>query len=446
MIDSFTDAVKFLERYIPLPSKIHPGSLGLERMKYLVGLLGNPQNDYKTVHVGGTSGKGSTSTIIAAILGTKYKTGLHTSPHLIKITERINIGGKDITEEEFVQLVKEIEPAVKEMETGRLGPPSYFEIVTAMAFLFFKKEKVEIAVIEVGMGGMFDATNVIIPEVAVLTSVGLDHTEILGDTVEKIASDKVGIIKHGIKVVSGVKQKPVIEIVEKACKKQEAKLSLLNRDFKYEIRESGEKGCIFDYLGDKTYKNLKLNIIGEFQAENAALAIRTAELLGGFEETSIREALSKVFVAGRMEIIGRKPTVILDGAHNPDKIRALTESLKLIFKERKITAVVAIKYDKNASEMLSILLPLCRRVIFTSYSLVTDLGNINSHPPGALVDLAGSISRDIPAEAVEGALKALEQAGKISEDDGIILVTGSLYLVGEVRKLLIGKRINYSKE
>src|SRR3989344_4068481 len=219
MIRTYQQAVKYLEKYIPTSSKKHPGILGIERMRMLVDLLSNPQNSYKTIHVGGTSGKGSTSTLIASILSMKLKTGLHTSPHLEKVNERISIDRKDISNKDFVELLNEIKPAVEKMEKESIGAPSYFEIITAMAFFYFRKEKVDIAVIEVGMGGKFDATNVVESEVAVLTNVGLDHTDVLGETVEEIATDKAGIIKHGTSIITGVKQPSVIEIIKSKVKR-----------------------------------------------------------------------------------------------------------------------------------------------------------------------------------------------------------------------------------
>ncbi|MBI4990786.1 bifunctional folylpolyglutamate synthase/dihydrofolate synthase [Candidatus Gottesmanbacteria bacterium] len=427
MIKTFSQAVKFLERYIPTPEKKHPGELGLRRMEYLMNLLGNPQFRYPTIHVGGTSGKGSTATIIASILATKYKVGLHTSPHLVKITERIKIFGQDdpgsflrefdpgsdISEDEFIGLVNYIKPFVDKVEKSNLGLPSYFEIVTAMAFLYFYQQKVDIAVIEVGMGGRFDATNVIRPEVAVLTNVGLDHTEILGDTIEKIAEDKAGIIKPGILVVSGVKQTSVIQIIREKCKEESAKLSLLIPSpsgsarqflhhprspsatsevfpwlaFSYRIKQIDSKGSVFDYKGIKSLKNLKLKL---------------------------------------------NPLVILDGAHNPDKVKALADSVKKIFPKKRITTIIAIKNDKDAKEMLTQLLEVSYKVIFTKFELTADIGIITSYDPNKLLGIGRTIAKDKSMSVTADAKKAVDQAIKSAKSSDLILVTGSLYLVGEI--------------
>ncbi len=503
MIKTFDQAVKFLEQYIPTPEKKHPGELGLARMKYLMDLLDNPQLKYPTIHVGGTSGKGSTATIIASILATKYRVGLHTSPHLVRINERIKILGNikyqisnikdtyqksNIKEDKFIELLNSLIPVIKTVEKSELGPPSYFEIVTAMAFLYFYMQKVDIAVIEVGMGGRFDATNVIKPLVAVITNVGLDHTEILGDTVEKIAEDKAGIIKSGIQVVSGVRQPSVIEIISAKCnpstslraRVQNAKLNLLNKDFNYEIKSMGEKWSVFDYKGTKLFKKLKLRLLGKYQVENAALAIRVVEILNesaevghGFfahpfdslrslraslpfkrvftlsgseglkkhglpaDSTLLRKGLESAFIPGRLEIVSRNPLVILDGAHNPDKVRALVTSIKKIFPRRKIISIIAIKNDKNAKNILTKLLKLSKKIIFTKFELTADVGVISSYEPQELLRVAEKIDQDKPMLIIKDAKKALEEAIKSAKRDDLILVTGSLYLVGEVRKFLI---------
>ncbi|MCL4338081.1 bifunctional folylpolyglutamate synthase/dihydrofolate synthase [Patescibacteria group bacterium] len=494
MIRTFDESVKFLEKYIPTPIKKHPGKLGLERMEKLVQLMGNPQLAYPTIHVGGTSGKGSTSTIIASILSQKYKVGLHTSPHLVKITERIKIFFRnkkqitkyisgDISGSEFIDLVNYIKPFVVKLEKSDLGAPSYFELVTAMAFEYFKRKKVDIAVVEVGMGGTYDATNVVRPLVAVLTNVGLDHTEILGDTVKKIAGDKVGIIKKGIEMVSGVRQKSVVKIVESGIKSKESRLSLLGRDFSYKIKSVTEKGSVFDYFGDNGIKNLKLSMLGEFQVVNAALAIRTVELVnqsfifslpnfsdaqphfdfccsgpsisalgkhnfsskgrslkpaspaGRLAISDVRTGLKRAYIPGRMEIVGRKPLVILDGAHNQDKIRALVRSIRTIFPSKKITAVVAIKNDKNARSMLEILLSICKKAVFTRFKINADTGVIESYNHEMLYSQVKQLGYTIKTSIVDDPSEALKvtvaQAGK----DDVIIVTGSLYLVGQVKKL-----------
>ena len=302
------------------------------------------------------------------------------------------------------------------------------------------------------MGGTWDATNVIKPLVAVITNVGLDHTEILGSSVEKIAEDKAGIIKPGIKVVSGVKQKSVIKIIENTCKDKDASLSLISRAplaisarsalIKYKVKKIDEKGSIFDYFGINTYKNLKLSLLGRHQVENAAIAVRVIEKLSvvirqladQLSVEDIKTGLKKVFIPGRLEIISKKPLVILDGAHNPEKMRALVSAIKEIFPDKKVKAIIAIKSGKDAQGILKEILPICHEVIFTRFRLMTDLGDTYSYEPEELISKARLVSR-APLAYARSALVALNDAMKNTDSDSLILITGSLYLVGEVKKI-----------
>lgn len=447
MIRTMAEAVKFLENYIPAPEKKYPGDLGLKRMQKLVELLGNPHLKYKTIHVGGTSGKGSTATMIASILGQKYKTGIHTSPHLERINERIQIFSRaplassarsalikeDISDEYFVGLVNKVKPVVERMTVGELGAPSYFEIVTAMAFLYFEKEKADYAVIEVGLGGCFDATNIIKPIVSVITNIGLDHTEILGETVEEIARDKAGIIKKGIKVISGAEQSSVKEIIRRKAAAEKAKVYFAGDDFVTDARNVSANGSTFNYAGRNDYRRLKLNLLGRYQIGNAALAIKVCEELG-FNEREIRAGLNKAKIAGRFEIISQKPLIILDGAHNPDKMKALVEAIQEIWPGRKVIVVLAIKNDKNAAEMIDILMPLAQNFIITGYRVVMDQGEIVSYDTHDLAALMGLKKKVI---VIDDPVKAYDEAVNKTAGQDIILVTGSLYLVG-----LIQKKIN----
>lgn len=481
MIKTFSDAVKFLEGFIPPPDRKHIGRLGFERMEYFVHLLGDPHLSYPTIHVGGTSGKGSTATIIASILATKYKVGLNTSPHLEKITERIKIKNKsaswrtsiieeNISEAQFVEILNQITPFIEKMKRSKYGVPSHFEITTGMAFLYFLEKKVDVAVIEVGMGGRWDGTNVIRPEVAILTNVGLDHTQVLGETVEKIAQDKVGIIKRGIRVVSGAKQSSVVQIINAKCEEEKARLSLLipppsrspsatwkvsSGYFSYQMKKLTSVGSVFDYFGEKIYNNLELSLLGVHQVENATLAIRAIEQLsnnpitpassaGGqlnnkpivVDEDDIRHGLKRAFIPGRLEIVKSSPIIVLDGAHNPDKIEALVGSMREIFPEKKITCILAIKKDKDARKMIQILLPICRKFILTQFLLATDQGDTYSYESEELSEIVQQFDRDKSIYVISDSEEAVRKAIQQSHKDDLILVTGSLYLVGEIRSTI----------
>ncbi|OGG07046.1 hypothetical protein A3D05_02020 [Candidatus Gottesmanbacteria bacterium RIFCSPHIGHO2_02_FULL_40_24] len=443
MIKTYEEAVKYLEKFIPTADKRHPGELGIVRMRLLAALLDNPQNKFKTIHVAGTSGKGSTATILANILARKYRVGLHTSPHLERLNERIAISDnrkifREVTNKEFVELTNEIKPKIEKMEKDLLAP-SYFEIVTASAFNFFMKERVDVAVIEAGLGGKVDATNIINPVISIITNIGLDHTDVLGETVEEIAKDKAKIIKKGITLVTGVRQTRVVNIVKAESRKLRAKSLFLNKDFSVNIRKITEKGTYFDYAGEKNYKNLFIPLPGKHQAENATLAIRAAEVMGkyGFEadENSIRRTLKTVTIPGRMEIIREKPYVILDGAHNPDKIRALVNAFNDIWANRKATVVLAIKEGKNAFEMIYNLLPISQKIIITQYKIMTEQGEITSYNTGIIEEKIRKINKKIPIISITDTEKAVKSAIKKAERRDIILITGSLYLVGLVRPI-----------
>lgn len=436
MTTSFSQAIKLLESFIPEKKNKYSGFMGLARMKYFVSLLGHPELKYQTIHVGGTSGKGSTATIIASILSQKYKVGLHTSPHLVNVTERIKIQGKDISENEFVLLFNSVLPIVQRIEKERYGKPTYFEILVAMSLLSFYKHKVDFAVVEVGLGGKVDGTNVITPQVAVITNVGLDHTDILGNTVEKIAKEKAGIIKPRVKIVSGVSQSSVIDIVKTVCTKNNAKLSLLNKDFFVKVKKTTLKETVFDYRGKEYLRNLKLNLIGQYQAENAALAIKAIEELNLFINGEIiRKGLKKAYIPGRMEKVSEDPLTILDGAHNGDKACALATTLRQLFPDKKIVFIIAIKKDKDAEAILSKLLPITEVVIFTQLRINSDLSRSLSYLPRELMALAKKISPQTNVITKKDLKEAVSKGRKFAGKKDLIVITGSLYLIGKILEL-----------
>ncbi|MDP3725102.1 MAG: folylpolyglutamate synthase/dihydrofolate synthase family protein [Nanoarchaeota archaeon] len=426
-IHSYNSAVRYLESLIPDPAKKRQGNMRLERIEHLLRLIGNPEKSFKSIHIGGTSGKGSTAYITAAILKEAgYNTGLHLSPHLEKINERLQINGKLISDKEFTNLVAWIKPYVKQVEKeGEYGAPSYFEVLVAMSFEYFKRKKVEIAVIEVGLGGTLDATNVIHPLVAIITNVGLDHTEILGNTVEKIAREKAGIIKEGIEVVTAATQKSVLGIIKKCCKEKHARLTII----------------------EKRPNVPPLRPIGEHQKVNAACAIMAIKKLGfKVSETAIERALLHVQIPGRFEVIEKlkKPTIVLDGAHNPAKMRALVDTLRQFFAKRKITFVFAAKKGKDAEAMLRLLAPLAEKFYFTRFQATTDFGKNQSMNPEELGKILKKINRSIQTETSQNSKKTFYKIVADSKRNfqlstfnfQLICVTGSLYLVGEARKLL----------
>jgi len=460
-IDTHKDAIRYLESLIPDPKKVRHGNLRLERIEHLLKLIGNPHESFESVHIGGTAGKGSTAHITAALLKeTGYKVGLHVSPHIEKINERIQANGHIITDKELVKLTRWLKPYVEQVgKEGKHGTPSYFEAIVALAFEYFKRKKVDIAVVEVGLGGTLDATNVLQPLVAIITNVHLDHTHILGNTVEKIARDKTGIIKKGTHIITAATQKSVLEIIKARCKaKNTASLTIVEclnfhsyekklrhpsrRQVRYVVTKNDLHGIEIDIHTPKnTYKKIRTTLLGAHQAPNIACAIAMTEALheAGFTITErvIRKALKTVNIPARLELIlsrfnlDRK--IILDGAHNPVKMRALARALKSIFPKQKIIFIFAVKKTKDVKKMLKAITPIAKHIILTQFRKTTDYGTNASL---SVNTLAKYMNAGHPYITKRTSHEALKYARKTAHKDDIICITGSLYLVGEVRSII----------
>ncbi len=405
-------------------------NLRLERMSQLLGLLDNPHYKFRSIHVGGTSGKGSTSTMIATILQEAgYYVGLHTSPNLQIYNERHMLNGRPAATSKLAQIYAKIKPAVDEVrDTSPFGAPSYFEAQVALTFMLFAEEQVDFAVIEVGLGGDRDATNVLPAEVAVLNNVGLDHIEILGDTVEKIVLDKRGIIKRKQQVVSGVTQPSVIKLVEEKCLEQDARLWLLNRDFSVET--AGDEVSIS--IPDITYDGLTIKMEGAFQATNAAVAVAAVSSLHEvtIPYSAILQGLAKATLPGRVEQVQTNPLVLLDGAHNPDKIQAAVSILKKKTKDQKLITILGLKAGKAATDILPPVMELSSEMVFTQFE---PKGLWNGVDPEELATLAAEIDPTMPITVNPNAMDALKNVLATADQTDIVWITGSLYLVGELR-------------
>lgn len=435
-INTLIDAKNYIESLIIKPTA--PSyDIKLARMAKLLDLLGNPQNAYPTIHIGGTSGKTSTATITAAMLQTAgYKTGLHISPHLEDMRERMQINLTIMGEDEFIRRVNTLTPFVEQLTHTEYGPPSYFEFLLAQTFQYFKDEKVAIAVIEVGLGGTLDGTNVITPLVSILTNVGLDHTEILGDTVEKIASDKVGIFKPKVPVISGVTQPSVREIVMEKAAALACPLWLIDQDFSYYRQpKPAQTDLIITYKDSKSFTLEVDSTLPPYQMQNAALAAVALDVIrpNGFDvPTSAMSSTLKAFtVPGRFEIFQKAPIVILDGAHNPDKVNALFSSLEQTFPDQKIQFVFGVKNDKDKKTMIETLSPIAKHFYFTQFFQTTDFGKAQAIEPETLPSLT-----NVPSTVYQTPKDALAAALNNSRHTDIICVTGSLYLVGELRPIV----------
>lgn len=433
MFGKYIEARNWLENFIPLV--YGKEELGLARIENLLTLLGNPEKKFKSIHVAGTSGKGSTAFYSAKLLQrTGFKVGLHVSPHLTYIGERMQINGRPISLQRLIRLISQIRPIVESMENSTVGLPSYFEILVAATFKYFAEEKVDWGVIEVGLGGRLDATNVLVPKVSVITNIGLDHTEILGKTIEKIAFEKAGIIKRGVPVVTGAKGK-ALKVIEKVAKEKGSPLFLIT-NYKFPITKKKKIGRTLNWEIAEKAVAVAMSLRGVKLRSNlnrdrfAALGMTVENFPGRFEEI--------------------QPGVILDGAHNPDKIKALIEWLKnsqQLTVNSQLILVLAFKKGKRWKKMVDLLvknLPV-KQVIATKFQAVTDTGKFSTVPAEEIRSYIELESQSVKVESVENSQEAVftalqstinhKQEKFFSEKSTIVLVTGSLYLIGEVRTM-----------
>ncbi len=402
----------------------------LDRMRSLLHELGDPQDRYPTVHVGGTSGKGSTSTMIAAALTACGKrTGLHTKPHLRSMVERARIDGADISEERFAELLTEMMPAIN-IVTGEHSRPSYYETLLALTFLHFAEERVDIAVIEVGVGGKLDGTNVLRPRVSVITNVGLDHTDILGETLEEIAEDKAGIAKPGIPLVSAVDDPGARAVIEEHCRNAGALFISVLDVVRIEEGAPEPFSQRFTLRTPQAQYDIMLPLLGAFQQTNAATAILALEQLDEPLRPSrevVERGLSHLNLAGRMEYFPSHPGVVFDVAHNPDKASHLVGSLKRTFPDRRFSFVIAVGESKNAHEILRAFVDLPASFIFTSF----ETQGRTASKPQRLANVAETLG--IWGRSIADPIEALSVARRNASADDVIVVTGSTFVVAELR-------------
>ncbi len=446
-----TSALEFLfsrinyERTTQIPYRT--GGLKLERMQALLALVGDPHLSLPIVHIAGTKGKGSTATMIARILQSAgYRTGLYTSPHLEHLEERFVMNGQLCTEQEFVQLAADIQAATNQLEARdpQNRCPTFFEITTAMGLLHFARSKAEAVVLEVGLGGRLDSTNVCRPRLSVITSISFDHVKQLGNTLYAIAREKAGIIKPGVPVVSSVCEAEPREAIEQAAELNQAPLFQRGREFDYEV--------VTDSAADKmqvTYREpaqesryelgpLPIGMLGEHQAANAATAIAVMRKLQQqsfrISEEAIRSGLLQAKCPARIEVVQKRPTVILDVAHNLASIAALLEALDHRFatpmqqnRPRRIL-VFASSRDKDPIGMLRLLLPKFDQAIVTKY-----VNNPRAVEPVELLSLSQSIGGTTKVEAAAEPQAAWQRARELSGPDDLICITGSFFLAAELR-------------
>ena len=399
---------------------------GLGRTQELLEKMGNPEKKLKFVHIAGTNGKGSTAAMTASILSKAgYRTGLYTSPYIYRFHERIQVDGVEISDEDLAEITESVKPLADSMEQS----PTEFELVCCIAFEYFYRKKCDIVVLEVGMGGAWDATNVIeVPEVAVITNIGLDHTEYLGDTVEKIAETKSGIFKpHGHAVV--YRSTPSVEAVyERVCAERD--VSLRKADFDGLVLKAHTlEGQVFD-CGSR--KNLVLPLLGDHQLHNASVVLSIADTLIGegwkISEQNIYDGIRDVRWPGRFDIVCRKPLFIIDGGHNPQCIEALVKNIRDYLAGKKVIALTGVLADKDYADMYKPVMPLVDRFVCIT-------------PPNPRKLEAEQLARYLrqagaQAQAGESILDGVKKAMDLAGEDGVVLCFGSLYSIGGIRDAL----------
>lgn len=399
--------------------------LGLETIRKILKGLDNPHKGFACIHVAGTNGKGSVASSLATILfRSGYNTGLYTSPHLVSFNERIQVNNRPISNDRVVAAYN----AVKGVHHGR-REPTFFEFATAMALYEFARQQVDWAVIETGMGGRLDATNVITPALSIITNVSLEHQAYLGKTISLIAGEKAGIIKPRKPVVTAVRQKSACEVVERTAAQKKAPLYRLGRDFKIRRHTSGA----FSYYGlHNVWHNLQTALRGSHQAENAALVLAACELLNEKKShlalDDIRKGLSTNYWPGRLETVSRDPLIILDGAHNRAAAENLARFLATNLAEHPLTLVIGILDDKPYKAMLKSLLPLSSRVVLTQAKIDRALN------PQKLMEIA--LNYNIERTIVPDVPRAVKHAVDTNPPNGAICIAGSLYVVGEAKAAL----------
>ena len=411
--------------------------LGLERINELLKLLDNPQNKIKTIHVTGTNGKGSICKFIGSILSQAgYNVGVYISPHLERFSERIVINNKEISKKDITVLINEIKPLIEKMISEN-NIPTFFEIVTAMTFMYFYNKNVDFAVVEVGLGGRYDATNVITPLVSIISNISSEHTDILGKDLKSIAFEKAGIIKQDIQVVSAVKGSGK-EVIERVANEKKAPLRYVNKK-DWERIDNNNSFQRFLIKGSLKNYDIKTSLLGKYQGENISLAIASIEelqMLGVYiSDEDIVEGILKTTNPGRMEILSYNPMILLDGAHNPGGIQKLCNSLKNDFSYHRLILVLGILKDKNYKKMISLITPLSNIIILTKSS------NPRACEPKKLHETISKLELDKKIEKMDDISKAISYAISQSKKDDLICITGSLYTVGEARSSLLRKTL-----
>lgn len=424
---NYEETMKYITETAKFGSK-----LGLQRTERILQVLGDPHKKLKAVHIAGTNGKGSTTAMISKILlESGYRVGMYTSPYLEEFEERIQIDNRNIPRDDLCEIITKVSKAISQVVEEGFDHPTEFEIITCAMFLYFFEQKVDFAVIEVGLGGRLDATNVIVPMLSVITSISYDHMHILGNTLGEIAFEKAGIIKEGVPVVLYPQEEESLKVFERVSAEKKCKLIKIDRE-SVEYIETEDIRQRIEVRTEMDNYEVCLSLLGQHQLLNCAVAIRASEELMhhgvAIDKQHVLSALSKVKWHGRLEVMSKAPLVVIDGAHNIDGIRKLADSIDVHFKYRKLYLILGILADKQVEEMVSTIVPKAYNVIAVT-------------PHSERAELAGRLKEIIEdynpnCEAVESYEEAYNKAVSMCDKEDIVVISGSLYMIGDMRKII----------
>ena len=430
---TYAEAIDFL-----FGIRLFGQKLGLETMRELLRRLGDPQQSLRFIHIAGTNGKGSVAAMTDAVLtAAGYRTGLYTSPHLVSFCERFQINGRRIAETDVVRLVERLQPVLAEVGAAPgFRPPTFFEVVTALALEYFREQQVELVIWETGLGGRLDATNVVTPVVSVITNITFDHMQYLGDTLASIAAEKCGIIKPGVPVVTGATEPAALDVIRAAAAEAHSPLTVIGQQVRVACRWVDPQGHHLELAGTRgDYGQLTIPLAGEHQAVNCATAVAAIEAAGlAVPAETFRAGLARTRWPGRFQIVRRDPTVVLDGAHNAAAAASLAATLQAQFGGQPLTLILGVLRDKDFNEVCHQLAPLARRIYCVP---------VQSERTSDPADLARASRAAHPAATVVVAPDlATAYAAALAEPPSVIVITGSLFLVGEALALLVDEPSN----
>jgi dihydrofolate synthase / folylpolyglutamate synthase len=436
--NNYAEAVDWIVNLVPLGIKP-----GLKRMDMLMDLLGHPERRLKFIHVAGTNGKGSTCAFLTkSLLALGYDVGTFTSPYIEKYTNRMQYNGRDIEEEQLLVLANQLYPLVQQVAQTELGSPTMFEVSTVLAIMYFGTMTYpDYVVWETGLGGRLDSTNIITPIVSVITNVGHDHMDILGDTIGKIAAEKAGIIKSGVPVVCTAESLEAIEVIKEAAANRKATLYLLDGQFKYEKISAEENKQLFHFTGPfREYRNVEITMNGAHQLKNVSAALMTLEVLRQYsalivEDEDLYEGLRRTQWAGRLELVSQNPRILLDGAHNPEGAEALTSALKETYKYQKLHFMIGMISTKYHLGYLRHILPIVDTLVVTEpdYHKKENAQSLAVKVREVMNEMNLNIDVTIETNWKAGLDKLLSR----TEKDDLAVVSGTLYLISDVRSWIL---------